>query len=1080
MPSKALLRTNSGASLGTASGAAATASSKKDKERIALLEYELKLAREDCDLMKEKLEAQKTAGPLLPLPDPANAISAGPPDMDAAISAEERRLLLYLLKQFLVVSNHKNTLIALLSEVGDPDDIAGLRLRIPRSLLQILRLYLKNPVDARTAPAREESQSLMLEKKIVALQQQVETLQAQLRTRTAGGLQPLPHGSAAVAELTESTEGLATPVPPSQQVEGLAHQGTPTAVALTSLVSSAGPPPKVPTPAAQPLPSPNPPSVQTKRSVRSLFNPAVLQALSGLRSTARVPAVEVPDTPEAQAQEALLLRIEKLVDDAKTPQEGGLSLVHVAADTLPFVVPNVLIAKREELIPLFVAIIAQHPDIKIRDSLTNGLFNLVKKPDVTQRKMIMDGCVALAKVIGEERTAEELLPQCWEQIEHKSAERRTLVAMSCGALAQFVRADMRASLILSIILQLVDDKSPLVRQAVAENAGLLLSHFPDADKFRQIHEMFYQLLFDDDESVSRTTLVSFAPRLSDWALSTSMLAPSLLASLLSEVKKITDRTSLSPGDIHRLELLGAFFSELAPRLRLDVVFSAPFAQQPIERFLESIGSRSVSYTDSPLDRELTQLYHASFSEVHKQQHDAKWPSLDWLTEVFLPSLIDISSSVDVIGAGARAAIPIASIFRRLCQELGCDFTEEIPSTALAHEIADLLPRATSSFFAKEESESAALSRPTLDQNSVIRARLLYFQTLGVKAALPPATLIQHMRSLAIHIALGEEGLSLSFQPLLATIVRHAAAESPAQCDRIIELFGRDLSTHTHPAVRALSLGMLQTTISAVDVAHLRDRFVPCFSALGTDADERVRIAALNALASILGNCTDDTLLDIVALQLDSFADKSRPSFSPSQLAALGRALLLEMPAVSPSFRDRYVLPRLTALAQDAPSLVSTAERTSLISAVFEAFCTLNGVDLAAELVSAHILPGLKAVNTYADLLDPSNRPLLATMLRTAEGASSGPLQAGSTTTAATAAPPKSWRHTYIPGSAVAPPGPGAPAAAAAQPPAIPSAAAIDPPADHRPGLLQRLKLRGDAGSSAAIASRLGSSATLPQ
>jgi hypothetical protein len=55
-------------------------------------------------------------------------------------------------------------------------------------------------------------------------------------------------------------------------------------------------------------------------------------------------------------------------------------------------------------------------------------------------QIIMDGCVALSRIIGQDRTGSELLPQCWEQISSKHKERRVLVAESCGALAPFVQS----------------------------------------------------------------------------------------------------------------------------------------------------------------------------------------------------------------------------------------------------------------------------------------------------------------------------------------------------------------------------------------------------------------------------------------------------------------------------------------------------------------------------------------------------------------------------------------------------------------------------------------------------------------
>ena len=83
------------------------------------------------------------------------------------------------------------------------------------------------------------------------------------------------------------------------------------------------------------------------------------------------------------------------------------------------VVPNTLINKREELLPLFLTAIQKHPDTKVRDQLLHLLFNLTKKPDSDQRKVILRGFKKMARTLGHEKVETELLPQLWEQLDHK-------------------------------------------------------------------------------------------------------------------------------------------------------------------------------------------------------------------------------------------------------------------------------------------------------------------------------------------------------------------------------------------------------------------------------------------------------------------------------------------------------------------------------------------------------------------------------------------------------------------------------------------------------------------------------------
>ena len=69
-----------------------------------------------------------------------------------------------------------------------------------------------------------------------------------------------------------------------------------------------------------------------------------------------------------------------------------------------------------ELLPLLEALTEAHGDAGTRDKLCHALFNVVKKPTGVQRRMILESCAALARRIGPLRTADELLPQAWEQV----------------------------------------------------------------------------------------------------------------------------------------------------------------------------------------------------------------------------------------------------------------------------------------------------------------------------------------------------------------------------------------------------------------------------------------------------------------------------------------------------------------------------------------------------------------------------------------------------------------------------------------------------------------------------------------
>ena len=90
--------------------------------------------------------------------------------------------------------------------------------------------------------------------------------------------------------------------------------------------------------------------------------------------------------------------------------------VRVLVDALPRVALHVLIQHRVELLPLFQRAIARCPVPQQRASTTALLFSLIKRPGPDQRRVLAEACANIAKVVGERRTAEELIPQCFEQV----------------------------------------------------------------------------------------------------------------------------------------------------------------------------------------------------------------------------------------------------------------------------------------------------------------------------------------------------------------------------------------------------------------------------------------------------------------------------------------------------------------------------------------------------------------------------------------------------------------------------------------------------------------------------------------
>uniref|UniRef100_A0A3B1J9U9 RAB11 binding and LisH domain, coiled-coil and HEAT repeat containing n=1 Tax=Astyanax mexicanus TaxID=7994 RepID=A0A3B1J9U9_ASTMX len=356
---------------------------------------------------------------------------------------------------------------------------------------------------------------------------------------------------------------------------------------------------------------------------------------------------------------------------------------------LPHIVPNVLLAKRErmvvhlcqELIPLILCTACLHPEPKERDQLLHILFNLIKRPDDEQRQMILMGCVAFARHVGPTRVEVELLPQCWEQINHKYPERRLLVAESCGALAPYLTKEIRSSLVLSMLQQmLAEDKADMVREAVVKSLGIIMGYIDDPDKYSQGFELMLLSLGDLSERVVVATHQVFIPAFAAWTVELGNLQAQLIPSLLSRIEKLLQQGEHSL-DEHKLHTFLSALQSLIPPLFALVLQNAPFTSRaklqsditpievtrfprpasPLQDVATIIGSREQLAV-------LLQLYE------HQLQHEGTtgWDSLLWVVNQLLPQLIEIVGRINV--ASTTCVHEFSRFFWRLCRTFGKTFT----------------------------------------------------------------------------------------------------------------------------------------------------------------------------------------------------------------------------------------------------------------------------------------------------------------------------------------------------------------------------------------------------------------------
>uniref|UniRef100_A0A4W3JBE7 RAB11 binding and LisH domain, coiled-coil and HEAT repeat containing n=1 Tax=Callorhinchus milii TaxID=7868 RepID=A0A4W3JBE7_CALMI len=873
-------------------------------ERVAVLEFELRKAKETIQSLRANL-TQAAGG------ERKNYKYS--PEIQEPIKPLEKRALNFLVNEYLLKINYKLTSITFSDENDDQDfelwDDVGLNIPKPPDLLQLYR---------------ECGSHITLNKRMVDVAVEVEPDELDTH-RDAKELmqQPQLQEIGIVHELQEQLSIL------NNEKRSLAAQIEQLESSLLFLV----------------------PMLFFHRKLSPAFHQALL-------SFCRM-----------AADSRLGSEVSRIADSEK-------SVMLMLGRCLPHIVPNVLLAKRErmvvhlcqELIPLILCTACLHPESKERDQLLHILFNLIKRPDDEQRQMILTGCVAFARHVGPTRVEAELLPQCWEQINHKYPERRLLVAESCGALAPYLPKEIRSSLVLSMLQQmLAEDKADLVREAVIKSLGIIMGYIDDPDKYLQGFELLMSALNDPSERVINATHQVFLPAFAAWTTELGKLQSHLIPTLLSSVEKIL-RDGEHGLDEHKLHLHLSAMQSLIPPLFALVIQNAPFASKaklhggvpqievtrfprpasPLQDVATIIGSREQLSV-------LLQLYD------HQLEHEGTtgWESLLWVVNQLLPNLIE---TVGKINVGSTSCVhDFSRYFWRLCRTFGKIFT----NTKVKPQFQEIL----------------RLSEEVVAGNGVLTKATVPIYATGV------LTCYNQEEDRKLLVGFLEDvmtTLSLSHAPLdslKASFVELGA--NPAYHELLLTVLWYGV-VHTSALVRCTGARMFELIVRGMSEALIDKRVAPALVTLSSDPEFSVRIATIPAFGTIMETVTQRELLERVKMQLASFLEDPQYHDQHSLHMEIIKTFGRVGPNAEPKFRDEFVLPHLHKLAISNNQQTVDTKRLDVAIQLFEAYSALSCCFISEELMVNHFLPGLKYLRIDMEHLSPEHEVILSSMIKECE------------------------------------------------------------------------------------------------
>ncbi|XP_015709998.1 RAB11-binding protein RELCH isoform X1 [Coturnix japonica] len=968
-------------------------------ERVAVLEFELRKAKETIQALRANLT--QAAENEVPLQERKNYKSS--PEIQEPIRPLEKRALNFLVNEFLLKNSYKLTSITFSDENHDQDfelwDDVGLNIPKPPDLLQLYRDFGNHHVTARdvvdvsvgvdddeleaatpilgTVPVFEtapqsieqclivqklEDQISVLNNEKWSLMEQIQRLESEIdflknenfATSTVYGVEPHP-SLKQVPHAVSEDNGRYLDIKSSENDSK--HGNT----EEKSLSSSA--------------------EHDTRTSKDDTLNSMPCKdtekVSSCAPSTKSAVHFDKPNRKLSPAFHQALLSFCRMSADSRLGSEvsriadSEKSVMLMLGRCLPHIVPNVLLAKREELIPLILCTACLHPEPKERDQLLHILFNLIKRPDDEQRQMILTGCVAFARHVGPTRVEAELLPQCWEQINHKYPERRLLVAESCGALAPYLPKEIRSSLVLSMLQQmLMEDKADLVREAVIKSLGIIMGYIDDPDKYQQGFELLLSALGDPSERVVSATHQVFLPAYAAWTTELGNLQFHLIPTLLSKIEKLL-REGEHGLDEHKLHMYLSALQSLIPSLFALVLQNAPFTSKAkLQGEVPQIEVTRFPRPASPLQdvaiiigsREqlavLLQLYN------HQLEHEGTtgWETLLWVVNQLLPQLIEIVGKINV--ASTACVHEFSRFFWRLCRTFGKIFT----NTKVKPQFQEILR------LSEENIDSTA-------GNGVLTKATVPIYATGVLTCY----IQEEDRKLLVGFLEDVMTmLSLSHAPLdslKASFVELGA--NPAYHELLLTVLWYGV-VHTSALVRCTAARMFELLVKGVHETLVAQRVVPALITLSSDPEISVRIATIPAFGTIMETVTQRELLERVKMQLASFLEdpqyQDQHSLHTEIIKTFGRV----GPNAEPRFRDEFVIPHLHKLALVNNQQSVDSKRLDIATHLFEAYSALSCCFISEDLMVNHFLPGLKCLRIDMEHLSPEHEVILSSMIKECE------------------------------------------------------------------------------------------------
>ncbi|UJR13938.1 hypothetical protein I4U23_000941 [Adineta vaga] len=620
--------------------------------------------------------------------------------------------------------------------------------------------------------------------------------------------------------------------------------------------------------------------------------------------------------------------------------------------------------KKLELVPLTICTSILHPKHTERDRLLKTLFNLYKKPSYNQRQVLLHACLCFAKQSGPVRVHAELLPQCWENLNNKLDERRCLVAEACGILTPHLPQDIRVSLIFSMLQQmLAEDKCDQVRSVCSKSLAMVINEIDDESRLSSCIELLDRCLSDTFDVV-QSTKQYLLPAIAMWCLELNKISHVFIEHYLVKLESLVQNIPNSSAiDNQRFNQLIHILTDLivflfASALKTMILSDELPSTTSISRILpDSTSSEFYQFHVilSPISEKLLHHYDQCAMNGEFPFPEQIHACLD----SFLKRSFDTMAFIDIMNGKLIHAC--SDFIKMIGRYFGRNFWK-----------LKIKPLYFTS------------NPPILQDDGVRKEAPFVLYATGVLCSWTTeqeqAELTQYIYDALLLVA--NQKLSIN---TLQAIYAEIGSDTNFQ-DNLLNIL-RDSLTNNNSQIRLYILQLFYIILSLVDHSIISHKILPALITLASDEDITVRTATIPVFGSIIVQCSEPEILERVYAQFQMFDNDASFRDEHRVQSEFIKTFTQIAPQAESKFREDFILPFLALIASQNSQQQSErgqAKRLEIATYLFEAYSALSCCFHSGQSILNSFLPGLYCLRVDFAQLRPDSVAVLDSIIKDLE------------------------------------------------------------------------------------------------